>query len=329
MSIPQLISVVIPTLNEEENIHPFYRVVTEVTSDLQEFEWEFIFVDDGCTDHTVERLLTLREKDPRIRILQLSRNFGSYAALRAGFDYAHGDAVITISADLQDPPELFRSFLLRWREGYQIVWGVRTQREDPWSKKVLARLFYRLMSRLALSDLPSDGMDYGLFDRKVINAFRQICDRNYVTFMTLYWMGFRQVRVPYTRQSRKLGKSKWPLGKLVKSALDVITSFSYLPIRLASYLGLAISLISIFGASFILFNRLVFGIGDLGWPSLMIALLLLGGVQLIFLGIFGEYLWRISSQVRGLPHYLVMNEIGFDATEPMKNERWESLRDKS
>src|SRR5262249_45480125 len=143
------------------NVQPFYDAVMAVTGDLGEFEWEFIFVDDGSTDRTVDRLLALREKDPRIRVLQLSRNFGSYAALRAGFEYARGDAVITISADLQDPPELFRSFLTRWQEGYHTVWGVRGQRDDSWSKKLLASLFYRLIRRLALAYLPTGGMDCG------------------------------------------------------------------------------------------------------------------------------------------------------------------------
>ena len=312
MPTPKLISVIVPALNEETGVEPFYRAVKSVTDNFSEFEWEFIFINDGSTDQTQERLLTLREEDPRIRILQFSRNFGSYPALRAGFDYARGDAVIAISADLQDPPELIRSFIPRWQEGCDIVWGVRAQREDPWLKKTLATLFYRLVRFLALTDLPKDGMDCALFDRKVVNAFRRIPDIHNIPFMTIYWMGFRQARIPYRRERRQFGYGKWPLGKRIKVALDVITTFSYLPLRLASYLGLLVSVFSFLGTLVILFNKLVLGIGTWGWPSLMVTLLFLGGVQLIVLGLMGEYLWRIGSQVRGQPHYLVMREIGFE-----------------
>lgn len=308
----RLISVVVPVMNEQENVQPFYEAAKAVTDSLPDFQWEFIFIDDGSTDSTIERILTLREVDPRVRILQLSRNFGSYAAIKAGFDYARGDAVISISADLQDPPELFRSFTTRWKESYDIVWGVRERRDDPWSKKVAASIFYRLVRRLALTDLPDHGMDCGLFDRKVIDAFREIPDKNNITFMTIYWMGFRQARVPYARQARRFGYSKWPVGKRLKSALDVITAFSYFPVRLISYFGLTVSLIAFVGAVIVLFDRLVLGIGELGWPSLMITMLFLGGVQMFMLGIIGEYLWRINSEIRGRPQYIVMKEFGLE-----------------
>lgn len=316
MSDPRLISVVVPVMNEEENISLFYDALRNVTESLGTFDWEFIFVDDGSTDETLARILDLRKKDPRIRVLQLSRNFGSYPALRAGIGYAQGSAAITISADLQDSPEIFRSFVERWQEGYDIVWGVRAKRDDPWMKKTFATLFYRVVGLLALSNLPVDGMDCALFDRKVINAFLQISDVNNITFMTIYWMGFRQARVPYHRKARRFGKTKWPIGKRVKSAMDVITSFSCLPLRFASYVGLTISLLSMLGALIILFNKVVFGIGSLGWPSLMMSVLFLGGIQLIVLGIIGEYLWRIGNQVRGQPQYLVMKEIGFEEHSP-------------
>lgn len=299
-------------MNEEENVQPFYEAVKAVTDSLLDFDWEIIFVDDGSTDATVERIMAVRENDPRVCVIQLSRNFGSYAAIKAGFDYARGDACISISADLQDPPELFRSFAALWKEGYHIVWGVREQRDDPWSKKVLASIFYRLVRRLALADLPDHGMDCGLFDRKVVDVFRKIRDKNSITFMTIYWMGFRQARIPYRRESRQFGTSKWPLGKRIKSALDVITAFSYLPVRLSSYLGLIISTIALVGAVIVLFDKLVLGIGEWGWPSLMITMLFLGGVHMLMLGIIGEYLWRINTEVRDRPQYIVMNQVGLD-----------------
>src|SRR6266850_596218 len=252
----RLISIVVPAMNEQENVLPFYEAVKAVTDSLPEFEWEFIFVDDGSTDDTLKRILALRKTDPRVRSLQLSRNFGSYAAIKAGFDHARGDACITISADLQDPPDLFRYFTAQWQEGNHIVWGVREQRDDPWSKKVMANLFYRLIRRLALADLPKHGMDCGLFDRKVVQAFRQIRDKNSITFMTIYWMGFRQAQVPYHRRSRQFGTSKWPVNQRIKSALDVITAFSYLPVRISSYLGLVISVVAFVVAVIVMFNRL-------------------------------------------------------------------------
>ena len=312
MAKRQLISVVVPAMNEEENIQPFYDAVTAVTDRLGEFDWEFIIVDDGSTDHTFECVQELRIRDARVCALQLSRNFGSYAALRAGFDYARGNAVIAISADLQDSPELFVAFVEHWQAGYHTVWGVRAERDDAWSKKMLAAAFYRTIRRLALAYLPTGGMDCGLFDRRVIDAFRRIPDRNSITFMTIYWMGFRQARVPYHRQRRQRGVSKWPLGKRTKAAVDVITLFSYLPIRLATYIGLISSVLSLLGAAVIIFDKVIWGVGAWGWPSLMVAILFLGGVQLVMLGTIGEYIWRISSEVRGQPQYLVMQEIGLD-----------------
>jgi len=299
-------------MNEQDNVQPFYEAVKAVTDSLLDFDWEIIFVDDGSTDATVERIMAVRENDPRVCVIQLSRNFGSYAAIKAGFDYARGHACISISADLQDPPELFRSFAALWQEGYHIVWGVREQRDDPWSKKVLASIFYRLVRRLALADLPDHGMDCGLFDRKVVDVFRKIRDKNSITFMTIYWMGFRQARIPYHRESRQFGTSKWPLGKRIKSALDVITAFSYLPVRVSSYLGLIISTVAFVGAVIVLFDKLVLGIGEWGWPSLMITMLFLGGMQMLMLGIIGEYLWRINTEVRDRPQYIVMNQVGLD-----------------
>ncbi len=312
MTGSSLISVVVPVMNEEENVQPFYDAVRAVTSRVTGADWEFLFVDDGSTDQSVSRLLGIRDHDARVRVLQLSRNFGSYAALKAGFDHAAGDAVITICADLQDPPDLFTSFIERWRDGNDIVWGVRAARDDPWSKKFLANLFYRLIRRLALPNLPEDGMDCGLFDRKVVEAFREIPDKSAITFMTIYWMGFRQARVPYDRKRRQFGSSKWPLRKRIQAAVDVITGFSYFPIRLILYFGLGVSVVTFLAAAVVLFNRLVLGIGGQGWPSLMIAILFLGGVQMVMLGIIGEYLWRISVEVRGRPQYIVMKKIGFD-----------------
>lgn len=307
-----LVTVVVPVKNEEDSVGPFHARLRATTDELAGCRWEILFVDDGSTDRTCERLLALRAADPRIRILRLSRNFGSYAAIKAGFDHARGDGVISISADLQDPPELVHAFVERWQQGFHIVWGVRERRDDPWDKTAAAAVFYWLLRRLALPGLPTHGMDCGLFDRRVIELFRTIRDKHGITFLTLYSMGFRQARVPYHREKRRFGSSKWPLGKRVKAALDVLTSFSYLPIRLSSYLGIASASLAFLGAATIVFDRLVLGIGGLGWPSVMVAILFLGGVQLLMLGVLGEYIWRINSEVRGTPQYLVMETFGFE-----------------
>jgi dolichol-phosphate mannosyltransferase len=311
----RLISVVVPAMNEEESLHLFYDAVKSVTDRIDEFDWEFVFVDDGSTDRTLAVLLSLRERDGRVSVVQLSRNFGSYAALCAGIDHAAGDAVITISADLQDSPELFHAFVARWKEGYHTVWGVRAGRDDPWSTKLLAGLFYRVLRRFALPGLPRGGMDCGLFDRKVIEALRQVHDQNSITFMTIFWMGFRQTQVSYHRQMRRFGESKWHLAKKVKTAVDVLTSYSHAPIRLASYVGLALMALSVAGGLALLYRGLSAGWGEWGWVALTLAMTFLAGVQLTVLGVLGEYLWRVGSEVRGRPLYIVMNEYGFDSPE--------------
>jgi len=242
----------------------------------------------------------------------LSRNFGSYPAIRAGFDHARGDAILCISCDLQDSPEIFRPFTELWKQGHEVVWGVRAERDDPWSKTMLAGLFYRVMRLLSIPDLPAQGMDSGLFDRKVIEAFCRIPDATNVTFLLIYWLGFRQARVPYHRKARERGVSKWPLGKRLKSALDVITWFSYMPMRFSSYVGWFFALVGLMGAGVVLFNKLVLGIGWGGWPSLMIVVLVMGGIQLIILGMLGEYVWRINAEVRGFPKYILRDKIGFE-----------------
>lgn len=302
----RLISVVVPAMNEEENLPLFYDVVKRVTDRLAEFDWEFVFVDDGSTDRTLAVLLDLRSRDPRLSVLQLSRNCGSYAALRAGIEYAEGDAVITISADLQDSPELFHDFVARWQEGYHTVWGVRATRDDPWNHRFLAGLFYRVIRAIALPGIPLGGMDCGLFDRKVVEVLRRIPGRNAVMFLDIFSMGFRQCQVPYHRQMRRFGQSKWPLGKRLRAALDVITQYSHAPLRVASYVGVVVSLLGVtLGAA-----ALVSQAG--GGTALAALVVTLMGLQFLCLGALGEYVWRINSEMRGRPFYVVMGEYEAD-----------------
>jgi polyisoprenyl-phosphate glycosyltransferase len=311
-----LVSVVVPAMNEEENIPLFYETARKITDQLGQFDWEFVFVDDGSTDRTAERTRELCARDPQVRLVQLSRNFGSYAAIQAGFQFASGDAIICISADLQDPPDLFAPFTKNWTAGNQVVWGVRAHRDDSLAKRTLARLFYLVIRTLGVRGLPLGGMDCGLFDRSVIDAYLPIAEQNNNVFLTIFQLGFSQVQVPYHRRLRTLGHTKWNLAKMIKAALDVVTSVSYVPIRMCSLFGVVFAAFSLIGICVIAVDKIFFGIGVSGWPSVMVAVLLVGGVQLLMLGIMGEYLWRISTEVRRRHTYIVMSTAGFPEKTP-------------
>ncbi len=315
MTRRNLVSVVVPVYNEETNVRPFYDQLTAAVEPL-DVDVEVIFVDDGSGDRTFELIEELAGGDPRVKAIKLSRNFGSHPALTAGLLRAAGDAAVLISVDLQDPPELIGTFVEHWRQGYNVVWGVRKSRDDPWAKKLFANVFYAVLRAMALPQYPRRGMDCGLLDRKVLDALGRFPEVNRVLPPMIVWAGFRQAEVSYHRGGRHSGVSKWPLGKRIKSAIDILVSFSALPIRFISYLGFAISLMSFLYACFLIVGRLLWGVGAAGWPSVMVTVLFLGGVQLIMLGILGEYLWRTSDQVRGRPLFLVMEELGFEATGP-------------
>jgi dolichol-phosphate mannosyltransferase len=314
MSEPVLVSVVVPVYNEESNIQPFYTALTTAIA-TSNTDFEIIFVDDGSSDKTFPLIRELSQQDCRVKALRFSRNFGSHAAMSAGLRYASGDAAVIISVDLQDPPELINTFVEQWHQGYHVVWGVRESRDDPWTKKTLASLFYALLRRIALPDYPPQGMDCGLLDRQVLAAFNNFHEINRIVPTTLVWTGFQQTQILYHRNARYSGRSKWSLAKRIKAAIDIIVSFSYVPIRLMSYLGIVVSFLSFVYAVFLIVRRVLFGLGGAGWPSVMVAVLFLGGVQLIMLGVLGEYIWRASEQVRGRPMYIVMEQIGFNVTK--------------
>lgn len=310
MPAQNLLSIVVPVYNEEDNIRPFYAALAPVLDRL-DMPAEILFVDDGSKDRSYEIVSALSQQDNRVKCLRFSRNFGSHAAILAGLHSAEGDAAVIISVDLQDPPEMIHDLVARWQEGFHVVWAVREGREDPLSKKVLAALFYRLFRRIALPDYPAKGMDFGLFDRIVLEKLKEINELNNFLPGTIVWLGFRQTHVSYYRRARQIGRSKWSVGKRVKSALDAIVSFSHFPIRAISYTGILISVMSFLYASFLIVRKVFFDLGGPGWASLMVALLFLGGVQLVMLGILGEYIWRGSEQVKGRPPYIVMETVGF------------------
>ena len=305
-------TVLVPVFNEDEVLDAFYaRLVSVLDSTFD--EWEILFVDDGSSDRSVSVIRSLRDQDTRVRAIRLAKNVGSHLALAAGLDYATGDVVVILAADLQDPPEVIPEFVGRWREGYEIVWGTRESRDDPAVRSFLARSFYALVRRTALPNIPPQGTgSFCLLDQVVVTAARRARERNRFTLGLVSWLGFSQTVVPYQRAGREAGTSKWSLRARVKLAVDIFVSFSYLPIRVISYFGIIISAFAFAFAIYVVIDWAVAGTALRGWPSIMVALLFLGGVQLVTLGIIGEYVWRIAEEARGRPLYVVRELIGVD-----------------
>ncbi|NBO17829.1 MAG: glycosyltransferase [Proteobacteria bacterium] len=303
-----LISVVVPVYNEEANIANFYdRMCAAVKN--QPYDMELIMVNDGSRDRSFALLKELAEKDGRVVAVNLSRNFGSYAAINCGWGMAKGDAIMSISADLQDPPEIINEFVPEWQAGNQVVWGVRDGREDPFFKSLFARLFYVVLRKTALPDFPKDGMDIGLFDKNVVKEYLEHREKHGIPFVTIYTMGFRQVRIPYQRKARVAGESGWPLWKRIKFAIDVLVDHSYVPIRMMTLVGAGVAMMALGYGVLLILLKLFFGHGGDGWTSLATLIVFMGGLQMLFLGIIAEYLWRISSDVKRRPAFYVMDVV--------------------
>lgn len=299
------LSVVVPAYNEAEVLATFHARLTAVIDALG-IEAEFLFVDDGSTDATLAVLKALRAQDGRIGIVALSRNFGKEAALSAGLDHAVGNAVVVMDADLQDPPELIPRMLDYWREGYDMVYAQRTSRAgETWLKRASAHLFYRLIRRFSRVEIPADTGDFRLLSRRAVDALKQLKEQHRFMKGLFAWVGFRQVAVPYARQARVAGRSKWNYFKLWNFALDGITAFTTAPLKVATYLGLAVSGLAFIFAVEVVLRTLLYGNPVDGYPSLMTVLLFLGGVQLICLGVIGEYLGRLFDESKARPLYLV------------------------
>ena len=302
-----LISVVVPIFNEGAVLDAFYHRLKEVLDTLT-VSSEIIFVDDGSTDNSHDFLLGLRQYDERIAIVSLSRNFGKEIAMTAGLDHARGDAVILIDADLQDPPELIPELIGEWQEGCDMVYAKRLSREgESWIKKFTAHGFYRLMGRAANIEIPEDTGDFRLLSRKTVNALRQIRERHRFMKGLFAWVGYRQKFVTYRRQPRHAGNSKWNYWRLWNFALEGITSFTTAPLRVATYLGLMTALGSFVFGAYIIYDALVWANPVKGYPSLMVVILFLGGIQLVAIGIIGEYLGRVFEETKQRPLYLVDN----------------------
>jgi dolichol-phosphate mannosyltransferase len=303
-AIRPLITIVVPVFNERDNLRSFHGAVNDVLGALGDYDWEFVFVDDGSRDASFDVLSELGAADPRVWALRFPRNFGSHVAIAAGIDHCRGDAAVIMAADLQDPPALIRDFVGRWRDDGRLrSWGMS--------------LFYRLVRRFAIPTYPKGGTgSFCLISRPVIEAFRECTERNRLTFGLIAWGGFRETSVPYHRPRRLVGSSSWTLGKMVKSAIDTFVSFSFLPIRAISILGLAVSGLSFLFGFYVIANRLWFGARIEGWTSVMLAVLVLGGVQLVMIGVLGEYLWRILDEARARPLYIIERTVGLPRPSP-------------
>jgi glycosyltransferase involved in cell wall biosynthesis len=311
------ISLVVPMYNEELNIDYLFERLLSVLSPL-DINYEIVCINDGSRDDTLGRLIEFHHQTPEIKVINLSRNYGKEIALSAGLDYANGNAVIPIDADLQDPPELIPELVAKWHEGYDVVLATRRRRQgETWLKQVTANVFYRTIERISHVPIPRDTGDFRLMDRCVVEALKRIPERTRFMKGLFAWVGFKQTTVLYDRPSRHKGATTWNYWRLWNFALDGITSFSFIPLKIWSYIGLSVAIPSFFYASFLVIRTLIFGIDFPGYASIMVAILFLGGIQLVSLGVIGEYLGRVYEEVKGRPLYLVRETYGFDSTQGM------------
>ena len=309
-----MLSIVVPVKDEEDAIASFVTRTAPLLDRICEgHDWEILFVDDGSRDTTVDQILAARVGEPRIRALSLSRNFGKEAALSAGLDHAAGDAVVPIDVDMQDPPEVLAEMVAKWRAGWDVVYGVRRCRaSDRFVKRTTARLFYRSHNLLSADKIPAHAGDFRLMDRKVVDVIRRLPERNRFMKGIFAWSGFRQVGIEYDRAERRAGRSKFNYWRLWTLALDGITSSSTMPLRVWSYVGGGIAMLSLAYAAFIVTRTLLFGSPVHGYPSLLVVILFLGGIQLISLGVLGEYVGRILIESKQRPIYIVRQEFGME-----------------
>jgi len=308
---PEL-TVIVPCFNEEPVIEETHRRLTEFFEKYLPISYEIIYINDGSRDRTLEILRQIAHRDPNVRVLGFARNFGHQMAVTAGIDAASGQAAVLIDADLQDPPEAILDMYKRWKEGYHVAYGQRTEREGESTFKLLtAKLFYRLINTLSDVEIPVDTGDFRLMDRKVIESIKQMPEQDRFLRGMISWVGFRQIAVPYRRAARFAGESKYPFFKMFKFAIDGIVSFSTTPLRIVMWFGIYTVFFSLVGIAYALVLRLFTTNFVAGWTLLFIAMLFLGGVQMISLGIIGEYVGRVYREVKGRPLYLINERIGF------------------
>ena len=311
---PIVLTIVVPVKDEEQGIAPFVSRVVDVLGKLADpaaSSFEILFIDDGSTDQTMAEIRRACAADQRIRAISLSRNFGKEAALSAGLDHAHGAAVVPLDVDLQDPPEALGEMIAKWREGFEIVYGVRANRQsDSLPKRLTADLYYRAHNFLSQDKIPEHAGDFRLLDRVVVDVIRAMPERTRFMKGLFAWAGFRQASVSYSREERTVGTTKFRYWKLWTLALDGITSASTVPLRIWSYLGGLVALFAMAFAIFIIARTMILGTSVPGYASLMVAILFLGGLQLLSLGVLGEYVGRIMVETKHRPLYVIREEIG-------------------
>lgn len=299
-------SVVVPIFNEIDNLSELYRRMIEVMQSTGK-QWELVLVDDGSTDGSTEKIRELAGSDKRVRPVIFARNFGHQIAVSAGLDYSRGMAVVIIDADLQDPPEVILELADKWQEGYEVVYAVRAEREgESWFKLWTASLFYRVIFRITDVNIPLDTGDFRLLDRKVVDVMNSMRERHRFLRGMAAWVGFKQIGVEYKRAARYAGETKYPFRKMMRLALNAVTSFSYFPLQVATYFGFIIASIAILAIPVVIIMRMTGSQAFFGQASTLISVLFLGGVQLISLGILGEYIGRLYDEAKGRPMYIVL-----------------------
>ena len=312
MQLRPLISIISPFYNEGLGVLKFKEVITDVLNSLQEYEFEILCVDDGSIDDTLNQLIEISEIDHRFRIIELSRNFGKEAAMTAGIDEAKGDCIIPVDADLQDPPALIGKMLLEWQQGYQVVLAKRIDRStDSFAKRKTAQLFYRLHNMVSNLQIPEDVGDFRLMDRVVVDALKKLPERQRFMKGLFAWVGFKTITVEYVRNARSTGLTKFSGWRLWNFAIEGITSFSLVPLKVWTYIGLFGSVFAIFYATFIVIRTWIFGIDLPGYASLLVVMLFFGSLQLMSLGIIGEYIGRIYFESKQRPIYLIKKQYQF------------------
>ncbi len=309
MNIKPTFTILAPIYNEVENIPLLYARISEVMEQTGE-SWEFVMVDDGSSDGSTEKILDLQSKDEKVKSVIFSRNFGHQIAVTAGLDTSKGEAVIIIDADLQDPPEVILDLIQKWKEGYEVVYAVRSKREgESWFKLFTASAFYRVIQRITDVNIPSNTGDFRLLDQKVVQVMNGMREKHRFLRGMSVWVGFKQTGVEYEREERFAGETKYPLKKMIRFASDAITGFSYFPLQLAMYLGFIAAGISIVAIPIVIVLRVTGSQAFFGQATTLIAVLFLGGVQLISLGLLGEYVGRLYDEAKDRPLYIVREDL--------------------
>ena len=310
------ISIIVSMYNEEESLALFFETIRKTLEKLKQYTYEIVCIDDGSVDGTYSLLEKYAAEDERVKILKFSRNFGKEYGLMAGLKYCKGRAAIPIDVDLQDPPELIVKFVKKWEEGSDMVYGIRNdRRSDTLLKRLTAAMFYKIYNLMTRSPIPYNAGDYRLIDRKIINAILDLEERNIFMKGIFGWTGFKSCGIKYVRQQRKAGQSKWNYWKLWNFALDGITASTTLPLRIWTYLGSVLSFLGVLYAFYIIVRTMTYGVDVPGYASLLVFILLVGGVQMIILGILGEYIGRIFIEVKRRPLYLIEKKVNVNDGE--------------